>query len=219
MNILHIVSVICLALCFVMFFYLKWYVKKRTASSGLDERQLEVARLIADIDRITDRDSQLVEERIKQLKEILDETDKRISLYKSEHLKGSALNKEETLYTSLGKGIRSALEITAKSDEIEISPRAAQQLSSVSPVRMYKAPPLESVITPVPAIIPAESPVPRSSKPAQEKEQQPKPPSKKQIRSHIDILINEGLSSQEIASRLGISVAEVNLALNLRRTK
>ncbi|MCL2810010.1 MAG: hypothetical protein FWD24_08140 [Treponema sp.] len=212
MNILHIVSIICFALCLLMFFYLKWYVKKRTTSSGLDERQLEVARLIDAIDRITDRDSQLVEERIKKLNEILEETDKRISLYKNEHVKGSALNKEETLYSKLGKGIRSALEDTAKTDTIEISPKAARQLSSVSPVSVVRT-------SPTPVLLPAAAPVPRNTKPAKENEPASKPPSKKQIRSHIDILANEGLPAQEIASRLGISAAEVNLALNLRRNK
>ncbi|MCL2720343.1 MAG: hypothetical protein FWD47_03270 [Treponema sp.] len=212
MNIIYIVSILCFALCLVMFFYLKWYVKKRTSSSGLDERQFEIARLIAEIDRITDRDSQLVEERIKQLKEILEETDKRISLYKNEHLKGSTINKEETLYSNLGKGIRSALEISSKSDTIEISSKARQQLSNTLPANVIRT-------QSAPVVPPSLAPVKQIAKPVKEKEPQPKPPSKKQIRSHIDILINEGLPAQEIASRLGISTAEVNLALNLRRNK
>jgi len=48
---------------------------------------------------------------------------------------------------------------------------------------------------------------------------EPKPPSKRQLRAQIGSLVNEGLSPGEIASRLGISVAEVDLALNLLRRK
>ena len=43
--------------------------------------------------------------------------------------------------------------------------------------------------------------------------------SKKQIRAHIDILAGEGHSAEEIASMLGISIAEVNLAFNLHSLK
>jgi len=44
-----------------------------------------------------------------------------------------------------------------------------------------------------------------------------KPVSKRQIRTYIDMLANEGLPPEEIASRLEISIAEVDLAMNLRR--
>ena len=175
MNILHIVSIICFAFCLVMFFYLKWYVKKRTsAATGLEERREEVLKLIHEIDRITDRDSQLVEERIKKLKEILDEAESRIALYVKEFDKRKT---GEALYTSLGRGIRAALE----------TPKA----------------PLKEI----PEIKP------------DKETQQPVKISKKQIRAHIDILVNEGHSAQEIAQRLGISIAEVNLALELQKPK
>jgi len=209
MNVLHIVSIICFTLCIVMFLYLKWYIKKQTSSSvllanELDERQTEVARLIAEIDRITDRDSQLVEDRVNKLKELLHDVDKRIALYEKDMedlsqrgVGAVSINdtKPEALYTSLGRGIRAAL-------------TTPQEIA---------APPSPPVPAPVPAAPP---PVLPASPPAAETERPlPKPPSKKQIRSYIDILVNEGHSPQEIASRLEISVAEVNLAMNLRRGK
>ncbi|MDR0320853.1 MAG: hypothetical protein LBI28_05065 [Treponema sp.] len=203
MNIFFIISIICLALCFLMFFYLKWYVKKRTSSSLLEEHRGEVNKLIADIDSVTDRDSQLVEDRINKLKNILHDVDARIAVYEKEieDLSQKEANsqtdnkrKTETLYTSLGRGIRSALEI----------PQANPQKPQLEPPRPETiAPP---VVEPVRAVSPP--PLPPS-----------KPPSKKQIRSFIDLLVNEGLSPQEIASRLDISIAEVTLAMNLRRQK
>jgi len=218
MNILNIVSIICLALCFVMFFYFRWYIKKSVSSSSISAKELaarqrEVENLISDIDRITDRDSQLVEARIKLLKTLVEETDKRISLYVKELERSSS---KETLYSSLGKGIRDALNISNEEsdtpvDTIELSPearlkslRASSSASNASPEtpvtpKREPASDLSEISHPAEAAFPAS------------------PPNKQQIRSHIDLLLNEGLPAEEIASRLGISVAEVNLAINLQR--
>jgi len=196
-----------------MFFYFKWYIKKRISSGGLlnnelDESRKEVARLIADIVRITDRDSQLVEARIKRLKEIIEEADSRIALYVKELEKG---HKGETLYTSLGRGIREALAQGADAEEeqpvvedaIILSPNAGIQQMIYEPPRTIPA-----------AISLQTSELPETS--YSDNSDVP-PPSKHQIRSHIDLLLNEGVSAQEIASRLGISIGEVDLAINLRR--
>ena len=211
MSIINIVSIICFALCLVIFFYLKWYIKKRTSVTGLEERQIEVARLIAEIDRITDRDSQLVEERINQLKILLEDTDKRISVYIKELEKS---RNTEALYTSLGRGIRAAL---ATPQEESVSPPVSPPVSpSVSP--NHPAPQLS---TRLPDIQPQLFQTQISVEPETEPAPLPpvKPPSKKQIRAHIDLLLNEGLTPSQIASRLEISAAEVNLAMNLRRKK
>lgn len=210
MNLTYIVLIICVALCLLMFFYLSWYVKRRTSAAGLiPEYRNEVYRLIAEIDAATDRDSRLVEERIKKLKEILDEADKRLAVYVKELEKSKA---GEALYTQLGRGIKSAL--NTEIDTIQISNSAAPKLSTVRPNveasgQIYAPPtqqtlPLDSVATAVPV-------VPRK------KAAEQKPPSKRQIRAHIDILINEGLPPEQIAKQLGISIAEVELAMQLRR--
>jgi len=196
MNITYIVLIICLALNFFMLFYFKWYIKRRTSASGfLPEYRAEVNRLIADIDAATDRDSQLVEDRIKKLKEILDDTDKRVSVYVKELEKSRT---GEALYTSLGRGIRAALKTEAES--------APAQNASV---------PQFSVVRPNVEVMPQSEPVPGKASAAEQQAQ--KPPSKRQIRAHIDLLANEGRPPEEIASRLGISIAEVDLAMNLRR--
>jgi len=213
MNIFIIVSVSCLALCFVMFLYFRWYIKKRTTSAGLlaselDERQTEVAKLIAEIDRITDRDSQLVEDRVTKLKALLQDVDKRIELYEKEieqlqfqHKNDLAKKPNETLYTSLGRGIHAALKTPAEEEKAKPKPPSTveqlfleQQMREAAPIIEKKEPVRTEV-----------------------KEKAPKPPTKKQIRAAIDQLLNEGLSADEIASRLEISLPEVNLAMKLRR--
>jgi predicted transcriptional regulator len=185
-----------------MFFYLKWYIKKRAFISGLEEHRTEIARLIVDIDSVTDRNLQLVEDSISKLKALLENTEKRIEEYKNAiEIKPA----RETLYTSLGRGVRAAL----------INPEKQPQLQTEHPLQSRQLS-LEPQIfdefheTPVKA----ESKITVKAAPPVQKA-----PSKKQIRNAIDSLANEGFSPEEIASRLEISIAQVNLALNLRRTK
>jgi hypothetical protein len=135
----------------------------------------------------------LIEDKIKQLKEILDDTDKRISVYVKELEKSRA---GEALYTNLGRGIRAALKTETE---------AVNNTPSLSAVR----PNLEVN----PKVSPSVEMQPELQF-AKHKLQ-----SKRQIRNSIDLLANEGLPPEEIASRLDISIAEVGLAMNLRRRK
>lgn len=213
MNISYIISIVSLAVCLIMFFYLKWYIKRRTSAEGfLPERRAEVNKLIAEIDRITDRDSQLVEERIKKLREILDEADKRVSVYAKELEKSRT---GEALYTSLGRGIRAAL----KTPEDSSAQAQAQTPVKEEPPKLSTVRPDIAVVKPAPPSQPELALVPETQSADLAKTAPSRPPSKRQIRYFIDLLANEGLSAQEIAQRLEISLAEVNLAMNLRRTK
>jgi|TergutMp193P3_1026864.scaffolds.fasta_scaffold00574_6 hypothetical protein len=206
MNITNIISIVCPAVCLLMFFYFKGYIKRRTSASGMtEEHRSEVIKLMADIDRITDRDSQLIEDRVKKLKELLEETDNRIAAYKKElesrpvpppnkrpveaayfENDDKSRQGEALLYTSLGRGIRAALKTP--------TPEPAPVLELTLPFEAATAPEPRRDIS-------------------------PKPVSKRQIRASIDLLANEGFPPEEIASRLEISLAEVNLAMNLRRPK
>jgi hypothetical protein len=175
-----------------MFLYFKWYIKHRTSGAGLlPEYRDEINRLKADINAVTDRNLMLVEESIKKLKEIQDDTDRRISVYVKELEKS---RKGEELYTNLGRGIRAAL----KTEPVLSAERPNIALAAQQPI--------------------AQQPV-VEQKPAQKPPPEQKPSSKRQIRVHIDQLANEGLPPEEIASRLDISIAEVDLAMNLRRRK
>ncbi|MDR2730967.1 MAG: hypothetical protein LBB81_08740 [Treponema sp.] len=217
MNIFFVVSIICFALCLIMFFYLKWYIKKRAPVSEIEEHRAEINKLIVDINSVTDRNLQLVEDSILRLKTLLEETGKRIDEYKNEIQKPS----NATLYTSLGHGVRSALKnpelstsMESEISRVEQPPPTVPLLQSEHPLIPPRQLPLELKTSGLyETSVKAEIKTPKAVPPVQ------KPSSKKQIRSAIDSLANEGLSPEEIASRLEISIAQVNLAMNLRRTK
>ena len=235
MNISYIVSISCMVICIIMFFYFKWYIKKHISGAGLiSEYRSEVHKLIVDINSATDRDSQLVEDRILKLKAILEDTDKRISVYVKELEKSRT---GEALYTSLGRGIRAALNVPPEAAGV-----LAQQGSPVenTGAKTEKSNHVQPSLLPMDGIFdsieigqadrppPQTAPAPLSldealatNPPPPQREDMPlsKPPSKRQIRAHIDLLITEGLAPEEIAERLSISLAEVNLAMNLRRPK
>jgi hypothetical protein len=186
-----------------MFFYLKWYIKKRTSASGLEEYRMETAKLIVDINSVTDRNIQLVEDSISKLKKILEDTGKRIEEYKNVI---EIKHTPETLYTNLGRGIRAALINPQEQPPPQLQtehPLKSRQLS----LELQSGKNNETSVK-------SENKTTVKAAPVVQK-----PPSKKQIRSSIDLLANDGLSAEEIASRLDISIAQVNLAMNLRRTK
>ena len=188
MNISMFFSVGSLILCVLMFFYFKWYVKRKISQTELsNEHKTEAYRLIAEIDSVTDRNLLLVEDTINKLKELKDDTDKRISIYMKELEKSRT---SETLYSSLGRGIRAAL-------------REPAEPPPVLPAQSVQVPPIVPVSLASQVEQSQPEPVP------------PPPPSKAQIRAQLDELILAGHSPGEIASRLGISAAEVNLAMNL----
>jgi len=208
-----VVSIISLSLCVSGFFFLRWYISQRTnASRLLEEYRDEVYRLISEIDAATDRDSRLVEERIKNLRILLDDTDKRISVYTRELQRS---RNSEAIYKNLGKGIRAAL------DSIPLAPGES-------------APPAEPAPPQEPAP-PAKKPEEINELPFTEEERGPRVvsakkqkkrkktntqtpaarPEKHGIKMQIAQMAIQGLSPSEIASKLGISSAEVDLALQL----
>jgi len=227
MNLSYLVSIISVLFCLFFFFYVKWYIKRRTSAVELlAEYRSEVYKLIAEIDASTDRDSQLVEDRIKKLKSILEETDKRINVYVRE-LDRSRTG--EALYTSLGRGIRAALNTGDKSpgdkSPGENAPRESAQAPVLSSAPASSVLPAQSAQAPRLSIVKqqGESAAKRtvepasmqSEPPAQNPPSAPKSQSKKQIRSQIEDLLNQGNSAADIASLLDISLSEVDLAINL----
>jgi hypothetical protein len=196
MNSAYIISALSLALCIFFFFYFRSFLKRRTAAEELlAEYRSEVYRLIAEIDTATDRDSRLVEERIKTLKALLEDTDKRIAVYLREIDRSRT---GEALYTSLGRGIRSALSpqpaaATPPSSQQSQEPQAApvQPKAETANISAVAIPPKKKAASPAP----------------------------NQFRSQVAALAAEGLSPAEIASKLGSSLSEVDLALHLLTMK
>ncbi|MCL2179668.1 MAG: hypothetical protein FWB83_00930 [Treponema sp.] len=169
----------------------------------LDEQSIDTDRLIADINGATERNLLLIEDSIMKLKACAEEAEAKISSYKKEleQMQDSiTASPPETLYTSLGKGIRAAFE----PDE------GAYRDVHLDTIRISGLPA---------AVKPAAKPPAVKQEQLFDIEEPPKNPSNRRIRAQIDQLANEGASTEEIASRLGISIAEVDLAMNLRRRK
>jgi hypothetical protein len=210
MTVFFIVSIFCLALCLIMFFYLKWYIKSRVTSDVLKEHRTEVAKLIADINSVTDRNVQIIEDSISKLKKLTEETEKRIEEFKNAiEIKPSGT----ALYTNLGHGVRSALKAPEEQQPLPSPPPPSPQLQTEHPLNARQL----SLGLQTGEIF--DTPVKPERKTPQAAHAAHKPPSKKQIRNAIDSLIGEGLSAEEIANRLEISIAQVNFALNLRKTE
>jgi hypothetical protein len=195
MTISFVLSVASLILVVLSFFFFRWYIARKTAARELlADYRAEVYRLIAEIDAAADRDSLLVEERIKTLNKLIEDTDRRIGVYMREMQRS---RNGEAMYASLGRGIRAALD--SRQTQLELIPQE-------TPAQEQKAE------TPPPAPPPQEAPPPP---PPEE------PPSKKRgvkkpkVKIQIAELAAQGVPAQKIASRLKLSIAEVELALNL----
>jgi len=235
-----IISIVSLSLCASGFFFLRWYISQRTdASRLLEEYRDEVHRLISEIDAATDRDSQLVEERIKNLRKLLDDTDKRISVYTRELQRS---RNSEAIYKNLGRGIREALDsIPTGSPAAPASPQETPSLvktesPAVPEASSAEASPVETAAVPAKKTTPAKkassgetAELPfdeeKSHQTGGGKRQKKRktankhPPAARPERSGIKMQIAQmalqGLSPSEIASSLKISLAEVDLALKL----
>ena len=200
-----IVSVISLCLCISGFFFFRWYIARKTAASRLlSGYRDEVYRLIAEIDAATDRDSLLVEERIKTLRKIIEDTDRRISVYMREL---QHRREGEAMYTSLGKGIRAAL------DSRPPSPEQALPSELPEPQDLPAAP--GNAKNDNSSESKASAARKRNAKKGREEPEESGQPAKPKIKVQIAEMAAQGLPPTEIASRLGLSLAEVDLALNL----
>jgi hypothetical protein len=212
MTIALVISIISVSLCVSGFFFLHWYISQRTdAKRLLEEYRDEVYRLISEIDAATDRDSRLVEERIKNLRILLDDTDKRISVYTRELQRS---RNSEAIYKNLGRGIRAALD-SIPVEQQPAAPESVSPLESVPPTET--APPVENEL---PFTDEEKGPkVVSGKKQKKGKTAKTQPPAahpeKPGIKMQIAQMAIQGLSPSEIAAKLGISIAEVDLALQL----
>jgi hypothetical protein len=196
-----ILSVISLCLCVAGFFFFRWYIERKTAARELlADYRTEVHRLIAEIDAAADRDSLLVEERIKTLKKILDDTDRRISVYMRELQRSRA---GEAMYANLGRGIRAALD--SRPAPAAEAAGVAEPVEAVEAIEAVEVTGLQKPLAPVNPHQ-QEPPAPQTAK---------RKPKKTRIKVQIAEMSAQGLSPAEIASRLDLSLAEVDLALNL----
>ncbi|MDR2150020.1 MAG: hypothetical protein LBO67_04230 [Spirochaetaceae bacterium] len=167
MDLSLIVSLISLTVSVLFCLFAGAYLKRRTGQERiLAEFRDEIEALIKEIDMITDRDSLLIEERVKQLKTLLEDVDKRIATYTREVSRGLF---HEAVYTAFDK------KVSSLSGE-------AQETQTVLPRIQTRPDPIKS-----------------------------EPP----LTVQAVALAKAGLSPALIANRLGMSRAEVDLALAL----
>jgi len=204
MNIPFILSAASLCAVVFSFFFFRWYIARKTAARELlADYRAEVYRLIAEIDAASDRDSLLVEERIKTLKKIIEDTDRRISVYMRELQRS---RDGEAMYANLGRGIRAALD--SRGPQLELIPlEKTTEYTELHGEKKEK----EDTDTKNSVLLRGD------------KDSEPTPPSRKRgakkpkIKVQIAEMAAQGASPQKIASRLKLSIAEVELALNLLR--
>ncbi|MDR1059099.1 MAG: hypothetical protein LBL43_06085 [Treponema sp.] len=185
------ISLASLILCFLSMFFFRFYIKRRTSQERIlrDIRE-ELDKILTEIDRITDEDIRLIEERENTLKRIIEEADRRVKVY-AENLSRSR-NAAEA-YAELG---RTQGRISRKKDP---SPGGAVA-PGVSPQGLPPVPPaLEGNNVPA----------------AGQEASAPEPPPRS-LGERAGELAGLGLSARAIASRLGVSIAEAELALAIR---
>ena len=200
-------SVSALLISVLSFIYLRSLLKRRTAQERiLSEIREEVNRILKTIDETTERDISLVEERERSLKALLDEIDRRLKLYiremeqrKSADESYAALTEKKSAKpesVSPEKGAEAYLELGKNryrlggqpEEEAAQEPEAPGSSFPLPRFRVKNPGASEAVVSP-------EEPVPVGE----------------QIRS----LIRAGFSVPVVASRLGLSIAEVEFATAL----
>ena len=199
------------ALAFVIsvfsFFYHRTYIKTRTSQERLlAELREEVNSILKSINETTDRDISLIEEREKTLKNLLEEIDKRLKVYVRElEVRRGA----ENAYRELGKNRYRFSEDSQRESDLRSKSDSRGESESGGEKQNRSAASREAASQVKPAF-----PVPEfevKPEPAPGKPPENPPPVGEQIFS----LVRAGFSVPAIASRLGISIAEVEFAAAL----
>ena len=179
---------LAILLWFLAFLYLKAFVRRRTSPDYILELlQEEVRQLEADIDEKTEQDLQLLEEKINSLREIINETERRIAVYNRELEKHG--NEKQTL-SALGK--------KPLVDRLEAEPPIIVKT-------VKKLPP----DTKPPTVTKPAQPI-TITKAHEKLDIKPRP-----VKERIAELQKADFSPELIAKRLGLPLGEVQLYYNL----
>jgi hypothetical protein len=220
MNSFLSAAAVSLVLWSASFIYFRFFIAGRTSSRRiLSDFRDEVEKLVAEIDAATDRDLQLVEDRMKALRALLDETDKRLGTMRREIERRSS---EERAYAELGRKAR------------QPSLYAADEKSAPAAALASAVPASPAAPAPAPAPAPAQAPAPQPPQDTVRSPTAPHPSPEKEsaearfMRAQMQVAPKEppfaeraaelhraGFSSELIANRLGKTVGEVDLAIAL----
>ena len=170
------------------FFFFKFYLKRRTSKERFfSEMQDEANGIVKRINEITDRDISLIKERENDLRTLLKETEKRITVYNKELEK---TKEADIVYEQLRSQGMSYQEIGENRFRLNFEVLAESKDES------------------------AKEPVPESSV-AGEAALKIVTEDKPSMREQIISLVNAGFTAPIIASRLKVSIAQVELAVAL----
>ncbi|MDR0376034.1 MAG: hypothetical protein LBH85_10025 [Treponema sp.] len=202
-----IISIASLGLCALFFIYCNAYIRRRTGQEHiLAEFKEEVSKLIAEIDAATDRDVTLVEDRIKTIKALLDDLDKRILLYDQELAKRRA---NEESYAELGRKRLVDARLNAYAQDSAAPAHDASAQPALNEERRAGGGALNGVEGGEKAGDDTERGKEKKAPPAAPGAATEQKPALEQIAA----LSRAGFSPNLIATRLGMSISEVELAI------
>ena len=204
MYLVVFLSGLSLVICVVSFFYFRSYLKRRTSQKQiLADLQDEVNRIVRAIDETTERDISLLEERERSLKSLLEEVDKRLKIYVRELETRKAA---EDAYAALQQ----------KKPVVSGQSQEAYYELGKNRYRGNTAPPAES---PPPARSREDktkvSPEPDPAFPLPNFSVNSGTNDSPSMGDRIRELVKAGFTAPVIASRLGLSIAEVEFAAAL----
>ncbi|GHV73835.1 hypothetical protein AGMMS49940_11370 [Spirochaetia bacterium] len=209
MTLAVIFSAASLLICGFTFIYLQAYLRRRTGAERiLADFEEEVNKIIAGIDAATDRDLTLLEDKAKATKALLETLDRRIAAYAREldrrntqesarnALGSDAARNTEGAYTALGRGLRSTLRVNPSEtvDAPAQTPPAMPEAATMPLAAQFPVPDGQS----------AEPRFIRSANPVK---------TRTPLTEQVLELSRNGFSPDTIATRLGVTLAEVDLAL------
>jgi hypothetical protein len=203
-----ILSAGSLASCLCFFIYFRSYLRRQAGPEVLlAEFREEVYKLIAEIDAATDKDALLVEERVRTLRNILEDVDKRVAV----HIREMDRRRfQEEAYAELGKKRRIMDSFS--------NPKAGQRPGAYGP--QGTAPAENAEALPVTNTNTGEAAALLNGQPAGPRimaAERPIEPKPAPFAEQVAELSRAGLSSSLIAARLGVGIAEVELAIAISK--
>ena len=206
MNIFITVGVNCVVL-FVMYKFLAMRLDRRiTTTEVLDEMKREVGTIITELNETTDRNIELFETRIAQLKETIEQADRRLGLLKRENEKNAVTSELRARIASKGE----------TSGKTERSDRAGD----VAPKeKAHGADPSTGSYAAIPSVS-----YERAAH-REPKHQSDSPPGRKKSvreapnRERILEFHRQGFDSSVIAQKTGSTIGEVELVISLMQRR
>jgi hypothetical protein len=220
-SLLSVFSILLWGFSFVFFLL---YLRRRTGQKRiLAEFKEEVDLIVEGIDEAADRNLMMVEERMKSLRALVDDADRRIGILNRE---AERRRTQERLYTELGKKPQAADPLLAPPAAERPEPGDAPPPVPLPPAPVPQgpyspAPQAQSPSVPAlqdPAVSPAAPPSGVPASPAEPRETAGGLKTRS-FAEEVAALHQEGLSSEQIASRLGAPKAKVDLTLTLAKRK